>query len=91
MIKRLWLRKPVPTYAAAHYRLYHDRGAASGHPCAECDKPARDWSLTGEDSADLTAAGSGLRYSTDQARYRPLCRRCHMRIDLGSSIGSGAA
>jgi hypothetical protein len=43
--------------------------------------PADEWALSGDDPADLTAPGTGFRYSIDLTRYRPLCRSCHRRLD----------
>src|SRR6516162_10009574 len=34
---------PNPSYAGWHHRVTRARGAASGYPCADCGRPAQDW------------------------------------------------
>jgi hypothetical protein len=54
---------------AFHKRLRRMFGKASGYPCVDCGKDARDWShTTGTERWDVE-------------NYRPRCRSCHMRYD----------
>lgn len=67
-------------YEAAHAAVRRLRGPASEYRC-ECDRrPALDWAY---DHADPSAQRdtAGRVYSLDPARYRPLCRPCHLRFD----------
>lgn len=64
------LRTNTPTYRTVHARLVAARGKASSYACVECGGPASDW-----------AFDEPTGYSTDLARYRPMCRSCHFRGD----------
>jgi hypothetical protein len=68
-------RAPNPSYAGWHRRVTKARGPASGHPCADCGKPAQDWSTADPSSDDLWA------------RFQPRCRRCHRYHD--GTVGEG--
>jgi len=68
-------------YAAVHRRLRRTRGSASTYPCAQCGKPAYQWSYDHADSAQRTDS-LGLPYSIDLAHYLPRCTPCHKRFDL---------
>lgn len=69
-------------YWAAHQRVRAERGPATGHACAECGAPARDWSYDGADPDERVQPDRGYRYSLDPDRYRPRCRSCHRRATL---------
>lgn len=63
-----------PGYSARHVRVRQARGRAKNHPCADCGRTAREWSLThGRDGID-------------PADYEPRCRKCHVAYD-GSAPG----
>ena len=42
-------------------------------PCAVCGGPATRWSYDGLDPDEQRDRHTGLSYSTDMARYQPLC------------------
>lgn len=87
--RRLAAPKPAPrlpstTYRAVHSRLRREHGPASGYQCARCpDSPAKDWAYDHADADELTTDwyGKTVAYSTDLARYQPLCRPCHTIFD----------
>jgi hypothetical protein len=56
---------PNASYAGWHHRVTKARGAASGYPCADCGRPAQDWSTVNPSSNDLWV------------RFQPRCRKCH--------------
>jgi hypothetical protein len=66
---------PNPSYAVWHRRIRKARGAASGYACADCGKPAEDWSTVNPSSDDI------------RVRFQPLCRRCHRHQD--GAVGEG--
>jgi len=68
-------------YTAIHHRLYRYRGAAADHPCQHCDQSAEDWAYDRTDPNELVDQETGFPYSTDPARYMPLCKPCHYRFD----------
>ncbi|RZT87331.1 hypothetical protein EV383_4250 [Pseudonocardia sediminis] len=76
-------------YAAAHRRVRAQRGPAAGRACAACTGPATLWSYDGTDPDEQTETGRGRRYSTDPARYRPLCRSCHRRATVRGAEAGG--
>jgi hypothetical protein len=51
------------------------QGPASGYPCADCGRPAQDWSTVNPSSDDIWA------------RFQPRCRRCHRCHD--GAVGEG--
>lgn len=82
-------RTPKPhthstTYRAVHKRVQRAKGHASNHPCAHCTSTAEEWAYDHTDPAPLvgtTGRGISAEYSTDLARYLPLCKPCHSRFD----------
>jgi hypothetical protein len=72
-------------YTGTHARVRSQRGPASAHLCAECGAPARQWSYDHTDPNERTAPQGP--YSTDPARYRPLCVPCHTRFDRSRPSG----
>jgi hypothetical protein len=66
---------PRPSYGAWHQRVKKARGPASGYACADCGKPARDWSTANPSSDDI------------EARFQPRCRSCHRSYD--GNVGEG--
>jgi hypothetical protein len=64
-----------PSYDVWHRRIKKARGAASGYACADCGKPAQDWSTVNPSSDDI------------RARFQPLCRSCHRHHD--GAVGEG--
>ncbi len=73
-------RSDVVTYAAAHYRLYAERGPARDYECVVCGGPAREWAYDYTDPSPLVAP-TGTHYSMDSWRYRPMCCSCHTLHD----------
>jgi len=75
-------RPPVPpaplsmTYAAVHSRL----PSLAGLNCCRCSASANEWAYDHSDPAELVSP-ERRPYSLDQARYKPMCRRCHRRYD----------
>lgn len=74
-------RMETPTYLTMHRRLKTDFSEASAYPCADCGDQAAHWSYDNADPNELTDEATGLRYSTDRARYSPRCVPCHGRFD----------
>jgi hypothetical protein len=69
------------SYGGLHTRLRRERGDASGHPCHVCGSPAESWAYDHSDSGELASAAAGRPFSTDLARYKPMCASCHVRFD----------
>ena len=67
------------TYNAVHFRLRHQRGRAAAQTC-ECGEPAAEWAYD-HSKSEPKVDPEGKPYSTDLARYIPLCRSCHRRLD----------
>ena len=71
-------------YSAIHKRLAAEMGPAWSWECAECGEGASDWAYDHGD-ADERLSGElgsmGMPYSLHSSHYRPLCRRCHRRVD----------
>ena len=70
---------PNPTYAGWHRRVTKARGAASGYPCADCGRPAQDWTTVNPSSNDLWV------------RFQPRCRKCHRYHDGAAGEGNPRA
>lgn len=70
-------------YAAAHWRVRKERGAARQHSCVDCGQQAVDWSLRN----DAVSLRNGMHcqiemtYSVDVMEYDPRCRPCHKTYD----------
>ena len=64
-----------PSYHVWHKRITKARGPASGYPCADCGRPAQDWSTVNPSSGDV------------RDRFQPRCRTCHRRYD--GAVGTG--
>ena len=81
-------RKDDVTYKQMHRRVRADRGRITEHSCTECGKQARDWAYDHSDPSPLEQwipLPNGkmhlAAYSTDTARYQPMCRGCHIAFD----------
>lgn len=72
-----------PAYATIHMRLRNTKGPATGYTCARCGGPGRDWAFDDDTTKDgtLWCETTGMAYSADLSRYRPLCRPCHFATD----------
>ena len=70
---------PSPSYAGWHHRVTKARGTASGYPCADCGRPAQDWSTVNPSSNDLWV------------RFQPRCRKCHRYHDGAAGEGNPRA
>jgi hypothetical protein len=64
-----WRWQSKPSKVAIHFRLYSKFGKAVNFPCADCGKPARDWS------------NEKKEYSANLNNYKPRCRSCHVKKD----------
>jgi hypothetical protein len=67
------------SYGTLHTRLSAVRGSASRRECTHCAAPAADWAYDHTDPNELRDERG--TYSTDLARYFPLCKSCHKRYD----------
>lgn len=67
-------------YQAAHLRLAASCGAASSLSCADCGRPADDWSYEGGCSSEIRSNGAPP-YCTHLDHYKPRCRPCHRAYD----------
>jgi len=64
-----WNWKKEPTKLTLHKRLHRKYGPAKNSPCADCGKPAKDYSNeTG-------------KYTDNIKDYKPRCRSCHVKKD----------
>lgn len=75
-------------YSAAHSRVYRSRGPASAHQCSRCGESAEQWAYDGTDPDERTSTvgkAANCHYSTDPARYVPLCIPCHIEVDRGEA------
>lgn len=67
--KKHWRWSMKPNLLTLHKRLHRKHGPASKFACADCGKPAHDWSNeTG-------------KYTDDIKDYKPRCRSCHVKRD----------
>lgn len=69
------------TYNAVHLRLRIARGPAANLPCAHCGGTADHWAYDHAEPNERRDE-KGRPYSTDLARYLPLCKTCHRRFDV---------
>lgn len=74
-------------YLGMHHRLRKLHGHAGEHPCRHCGERADDWAYDYGDPNQRLDQRRGP-YSTDLARYMPLCRSCHKRFDLVRRVSS---
>jgi len=68
------------SYFAVHVRLTRWCGRAADLPCAMCGGMAYDWAYDHDDPDEIRDA-DGRVYSLDPARYLPVCRPCHRKLD----------
>lgn len=76
--KRRWSGDEV-TYGGMHKRLVLHRGPAREHACLFCGDSAGQWAYDHSDPNEKQSNDGP--YSTDESRYLPLCRPCHVRLD----------
>lgn len=78
-----WPTDHVPGYQGAHDRVRAARGRADAHPCADCGRPAQQWSYNRSGVAEVKGTKNGwpVVYSTDPEQYDPCCRSCNRRRD----------
>jgi hypothetical protein len=70
-------RHDVPSsYRLAHKHVVRAKGDTRDHACADCGRPAREWSYDGQDPDEKTDQG-GRAYSTHPEHYLPRCAPCH--------------
>ncbi|MEL7977398.1 hypothetical protein AAG589_16165 [Isoptericola sp. F-RaC21] len=82
-------RKPVVTYADAHWRVKRERGPARAHLCVDCGRPAAHCSYDHTDPAELVEPRyfGPAAYSLDVDCYEPRCASCHARVDRAWQSG----
>lgn len=68
------------TYVSAHFRVRRTKGPASGYTCVQCGGKASEWAYDHQDPNEQIEKGKGP-YSTKIDHYRPMCGRCHTRMD----------
>lgn len=76
-------RTETPGYDCVHRRLKREVGEAKIFQCVGCGGMAEEWVYMGgcpEEQVQSTR-GSLLRFSADQSRYSPMCRKCHRPED----------
>jgi hypothetical protein len=83
-------KRAIVGYQAALARVRVAKGRAAAHLCADCGRPADEWSYNRDDSAEqLQHVLSGrpygrylyrVPYSLDPAHYSPRCRSCSRRL-----------
>lgn len=83
-----WVGDAV-TYSGMHTRLRNTRGPASGHSCS-CGARADHWAYDHTDPAPKFNT-KGQPYSTDAARYQPMCKTCHRRMDADRTRAQGCS
>jgi len=86
------INRVLPTYSGLHQRL----GPVRGQLCADCHRPATDWSLRKDAprehlQADRDGRHAGRPFSLDPADYTARCRRCHIIYDGGRARQQGSA
>ena len=70
----------LASYSAVHMRVRVALGPASARMCG-CGARAEEWAYDHSDPNGRVDPKSGMRYSTDIARYMPMCATCHRRMD----------
>ncbi|WP_186814193.1 hypothetical protein [Pseudonocardia asaccharolytica] len=85
----LWVGDEA-SYSLLHQRIARERGKACESPCVTCGSKAADWAYDYTDPKPKTDERTGLLYSLDVARYRPMCKSCHKLHDLahGEEVNS---
>lgn len=68
-------------YESVHTRVRRYRGPAVNHSCQHCGSTAKDWAYDRTDVNERIDPETGFPYSTNLARYIPLCKPCHWRFD----------
>lgn len=78
-----WLADEDVSYRVVHDRLRAALGPAANCACSLCSQPARQWSYDHADPNERVQVYRGKRmpFSLKQQHYRPLCLRCHWRLD----------
>lgn len=65
-------------YRAVHDLLRRRYGSARHHACAWCGRTADQWAYQHTDPAEIH---DGRLWSVNESHYRPMCRKCHQRLD----------
>ncbi len=68
------------TYAGAHHRMRFTMGSARRQKCS-CGRGAHGWAYDYTDPNEKLDDSTGLLYSTDMSRYKPMCGSCHKKHD----------
>lgn len=68
------------TSGSMHRRISRINGPAKSYPCAECGKPACDWSYDYKDLNEIQSEYGP--YSLELGHYQPRCRSCHLKFDI---------
>lgn len=80
-------RTDNPGYACVHKRMQREVGHASNFKCQSCGNQAEEWAYLGgcPNEQVQIVNGAALRFSADQSRYQPMCKKCHRPIDESGS------
>lgn len=68
-------------YWGAHERINTAHGRAALYTCNNCSNRAEQWALMPDTAQRLSDPDTRQEYSPDPGDYRPMCRRCHHRMD----------
>jgi hypothetical protein len=79
-----------PSYRLTHRWITEDKGRACQRICLHCAGEAEHWAYDHSDPNALVSP-EGREYSTDPARYIPLCRGCHGLFDAAYRAGRSLA
>jgi hypothetical protein len=75
-----WVGESV-SYIGMHRRVSAANGRASEHTCVGCGFQAKQWAY--DHSCPNEKQSKEGPYSTEVARYQPMCVPCHKKFDLG--------
>lgn len=75
---------PMSAYGVVHYLLRQHCGSAKDHSCATCLGPAKQWAYDHRDVFERVDVETEQVFSVNFNHYRPLCQRCHQRLDAAN-------
>lgn len=80
----------MKTYRAVHAQLKRERGVARSHRCA-CGQPATQWAYQHTGDIKFGGPDGESPYSENLDDYTPMCRKCHVRLDMENQENIRAA